>query len=56
MTWLFFQVTSPGPNIWQRFNWEHRPEMQQARPVFHPEIVRVLGISNEGLRRQGTIG
>jgi GSH-dependent disulfide-bond oxidoreductase len=56
MSWLFLQVTSLGPNVWQYLNWEHRPEMQQARPVFHSEILRLLGVFNERLSRPGTNG
>ena len=56
MSWLFLQVTSLGPNVWQFLNWEHRPEMKDARPVFHSEILRILGILEERLSRPGTNG
>jgi glutathione S-transferase len=56
MSWLFLQVTSLGPNVWQYLNWEHRPEMQTARPVFQSEIKRLIGVLNERLSRPGTNG
>ena len=56
MSWLFLQVTSLGPIVWQYLHWEHRKEMQEARPVLPLEILRVLGILEKRLCRPGTIG
>jgi glutathione S-transferase len=56
MSWLLLQVTSLGPNVWQYLNWENRPEMREARPVFHSEICRIVGILNDRLSRPGTNG
>lgn len=56
MSWLFLQVTSLGPIVWQYLHWEHRKEMQEARPVFHSEILRILGILEKRLSRPGTNG
>jgi glutathione S-transferase len=56
MSWLFLQVTSLGPNVWQFLNWEHHPKMQEARPVFHDEIIRILGLLEDRLSRPGTNG
>jgi glutathione S-transferase len=56
MCWVFLQVTSLGPFTWQYLNWENHPDMQQARPVFHSEILRLLGILNDRLSRPGTNG
>lgn len=56
MSWVFLQVTSLGPNVWQFLNWEHRSEMRDARRVFHSEILRILGILEERLSRPDTNG
>jgi glutathione S-transferase len=56
MSWLFLQVTSLGPNVWQYLNWEHRPEMKDARPVFKSEMLRLFGILNDRLSREGSNG
>ena len=56
MSWLFLQVTSLGPHVWQYLNWEHRPEIQSARPIYHSEILRILGILEERLGRPGPNG
>jgi glutathione S-transferase len=53
MSWLFLQVTSLGPSVWQFLNWA---KMQEARPVFHDEIIRILGLLEDRLSRPGTNG
>ena len=56
MCWLFLQVTSLGPNVWQYLNWETREEMQSARPVFRSEIIRILHLLEDRLSRPGSNG
>jgi glutathione S-transferase len=56
MSWLFLQVTSLGPIVWQFLHLEHRPEMKDALPVFHSEILRILGLLEKRLSRPGTNG
>jgi glutathione S-transferase len=56
MSWLFLQVTSLGPIVWQLAHWDHLPEMKLALPAFQSEIIRLIGVLNDRLARPGSNG